>query len=343
MESVEKKPPICIAAGGTAGHLIPAQCYAKEHGNAFFVGHKLSENRFLDREKYPYYDIASAPSLRRPWPLAKGFFQSVRILRRMRPRLVVGFGSYHSLPVLAAAIFLRIPIRIYESNIRPGKINRAFIPFAERVYIHFDGQTEHIRKGVEHKPLSWGYHHFPLSVEVQKVHRKEMGLDPNLFTFLVFGGSQGAQAVNGIWLEALAHLSRVHPPFQVIHLTGKHTPIDGVAAQYEMLGIRALVMDYVRDLGPYWQMADLFVARSGAMTLRDALHFGVPGLMVPLPHAAENHQYHNAHYFQEVVGGGRLIHQRDLATETLLNEIEELIENIDQYRQKVQECGEAAP
>jgi UDP-N-acetylglucosamine--N-acetylmuramyl-(pentapeptide) pyrophosphoryl-undecaprenol N-acetylglucosamine transferase len=198
---------VLIATGGSGGHLFPAKQLAELLADCevVFAGHKLESTPFFDR-KVPYFEIASTGS-KKKWPiLLKGLFQSLKLLFRFRPDVVVGFGSFHSFPVLLAAAFFRKKIILFEANCSLGKVNRFFAPFACKVALQFPIPHE---KAVYVPLLPW---------TVKKAKTKNYQRDPKRMTILVFGGSQGADFINKTFCKAAKLLSF---PFQVIHLTGK--------------------------------------------------------------------------------------------------------------------------
>ena len=180
-----EKTPIILAVSGTGGHLFPAQALARQLHSVLFVGPNLSANRFFFHE-FPSENITAGKT---PWKIFRGVWESLKILRREKPRLVIGFGSYHSLPPLLAALILRIPIALYEPNKIPGRVNRLLRPFDEL-------------KNVPLKvPL---FHHLKVPKEEALAY---FGLKKGEPAILIFGGSQGAQK-----------LKEVKLPYQLIKL-----------------------------------------------------------------------------------------------------------------------------
>ncbi len=140
MKSSLKKKRIILSAGGTGGHLYPAQALAREleeEADLLFVASNLSKNRFFD-QTFPYQDISAGPipfsqplrALKGLMACTRGFFEALRLLKKFEPSVVVGFGSFHTLPLLAAAKFKNIPIVLHEQNAILGKVNRLFAPSA---------------------------------------------------------------------------------------------------------------------------------------------------------------------------------------------------------------------
>jgi UDP-N-acetylglucosamine--N-acetylmuramyl-(pentapeptide) pyrophosphoryl-undecaprenol N-acetylglucosamine transferase len=220
---------IIIAAGGSGGHLYPATGLARQlldQGNnvdLLFVASGLANNPFFDREQFPYREITSGTFARRSLltalrsckNIAGGYLQSRKILKNYEPDLVIGFGSYHSFPLLLGAHSLGIPIALHEQNSKPGRVIRFFSGRALLTGVYFPSAISQLKgKCIElAMPLREGY--------TKENCRRELaceyfGLEPNKMTVLVFGGSQGAKAINHIVSQALAGLCALGDSFQVL-------------------------------------------------------------------------------------------------------------------------------
>ncbi len=167
-----------LAVSGTGGHLFPAQALARDLKDVLFMGPNLSKNRFFFHE-FPSCDITAG---RTPFKIFKGVWESLKILRKEKPRLVIGFGSYHSLPPLLAALILRIPIALYEPNKIPGRVNRLLSPFNQLKDIPIKVPLFHHQKMPKEEALAY------------------FGLKQGEPTILIFGGSQGAQKLKEVTL-----------------------------------------------------------------------------------------------------------------------------------------------
>ncbi len=312
--NVMSKKRIVLSAGGTGGHLFPAQAVAKElssHAEVLFVGGGLSTNRYFEQTQFPFEEVSSSTfSLGRPFQLLKGsirllkgIYESRRVLAKFCPDLVVGFGSFFTFPVLAAAWMKHIPILIHEQNAIPGKVNRLFSSVAITTAITFPYSSS-LLKG--NSTLV----QFPLRSRVQKDERMNkdawnyFGLTPGPLTLLIFGGSQGANRLNTLFFEA-AHL--IGDRFQVLHFTGKEESAEKARALYATLKIHAYVKPFENRMDLALQIADLALTRAGAATISELIASETPAILIPFPYATENHQLKNAEYFVHHVGGGRLL------------------------------------
>lgn len=305
---------VLIATGGTGGHLFPSRQLAEllKGAEVAFAGHGLESSPFFDR-KIPYHEVASVSSLKK-WPaLIKGVWQGVKLLLRLKPDVVVGFGSYHSFPVLMAALLLRKKIILFEANCTLGKVNRFFAPFAKKIALQFP---------IPHKKGAY----VPLLPWVAKPKGKSSyQKDPNRMTILVFGGSQGAAFINKTFCEAAKRLSF---PFQVIHLTGK----EDREIQYE---VPSIVKPFEEDMASAYEVADLVVCRCGAGTVAELIQHQLPAILIPYPFA-HDHQRKNGEYLKN---GARMLLQKEATPERLAKEIEELMMRRDEYKKALSEIS----
>lgn len=303
---------ILIATGGTGGHLFPSKQLAEQLTDCevIFAGHKLNESPFFDRS-IPYFEITSASSLRK-WPtLLKGFFQALKLLWKLKPNVVVGFGSFHSFPVLLAAVILRKKIVLFEANCSLGKVNHFFAPFAKKIALQFP--VEH-KKAVYVPLLPW---------TKKRVRTQRYSRDPERMTILVFGGSQGATFINKTFCQAAKLLKF---PFRVHHLTGK----EDSEIHYS---VPALVKPFEEDMEAAYEIADLVVCRCGAGTTAELIRYQKPAVLIPYPYA-HDHQRKNGEYLKE---GARLLLQSEATPERLAQEIEQLRNNISLHKQALQQ------
>lgn len=333
--TVSKRKKVVIAAGGTGGHLFPAQALADELKKAdvdvVFMGAGLNENRYFDRGRHCYVDIPSATVFRRNplvlvkslLLLAKGIRQSVRRLREESPDLVVGFGSFHAFPILFAAHLQKAPIALFESNAFPGKVNRLFASFAAYTAVVFPKAREHLKgKAIEvAMPVRQAAKH--VSIEIARAH---FGLDPLYPAVLIFGGSQGALAMNELVVKSIEILRDQHAEFQVIHITGRETLVEQYKQAYASLKIRACVKAFEAEMPTAYQAASCAVCRAGAATVSELIAFEVPSILIPFPYAADDHQAKNALFVQNEVKGGVCLLEKGLTKEVLALEIHRFLD-----------------
>lgn len=310
------KRKVVIAAGGTGGHLFPAQRLQEQLNDCevVFAGHKLKESPFFDREKAEFREIEAAPLGKKffsgTW---RGFWQAWKFLREFKPDVVVGFGSFHTFPVLLAAVVLRKKIVLFEANCTLGKVNKFFKPFATKVAFQFP-----VKKGVV-VGLGKKINH--------RAHREQR----DAIKILVFGGSQGAAFINETFCHAAVMLKEQGVDFEVIHLTGKDE--ERIRMFYAERGIRAQVKDFEKDMASVYTSSDLAVCRCGAGTVMELLGYRMPSVLIPYPHA-HDHQRKNGEFL-----GARMILQREATAEKLAREIEKLLQELPQARRRLEELS----
>ena len=322
---------VLIAAGGTGGHIYPGIAVAKElmrrdpSSTVRFVGTaKGLENRLVPQAGFELSLIESAglvnmglaARLRGLAVLPKSFVGARRLVREFRPDIVVGAGGYVSGPVLLTAALMRVPTLVMESNAVPGFTNRRLARFVDAAAVSFEAALPYFGgKGVVTGN--------PVRREFFEVPAKPR--DPARFSLLIFGGSQGARAVNEAMVAALPQLSTRRDALRVTHQTGK-LDFEKVREGYEAAGWAeaADVREYIDDMMAAFGAADLIVSRAGATTSFELMAAGKAALMVPLPGQME--QRRNAEVMQEA-GAARMIPQPELSGERLARELGELMDD----------------
>lgn len=233
---------------------------------------------------------------------AVGVAQALPIVARFRPDVIIASGGYASVPVVTAAAMLRLArrlpglkIALIEPNALPGVANRALSRAADEVWgayadtaLYFPGKF--VKTGIPVRPEFYN----PLP---KADARRRLGLDPNRSTVLVFGGSQGARKIN-VAVSAMVARRRLPPEWQVLHITGKRD-YEWMAAERkaEHNDNKYLAMAYLDDMAVAHAASDVVVSRAGASSLAEFAVSGLPALLVPYPHAAEDHQRKNADVF----------------------------------------------
>jgi UDP-N-acetylglucosamine--N-acetylmuramyl-(pentapeptide) pyrophosphoryl-undecaprenol N-acetylglucosamine transferase len=295
---------VLFAGGGTGGHLFPALAIADEivrtapGSRCVFVGTKKKiEARIVPAKGYEFLTIWISGFHRRltldnalfPVKVAVSLVQSARILRRVKPDVVVGTGGYVCGPILYAASVMGIPVVIHESNSYPGVTTRMLARRAAEVMITFEETKKWLPAGV--KALVMGN---PTRAELDAAGRAESsasyGFDPSMKTLLVFGGSLGAASINEA-LEACAKQLTADGGLQIIWQTGSYPGSERFKA-CESKQVR--VMEFIDAMSRAYAASDLVVCRSGATTLAELTRLGKPAILVPYPRAAANHQELNA-------------------------------------------------
>lgn len=312
---------IIVAAGGTGGHLFPGIAIAKvlrERGHRvhFIVKKDRDSQAFLAREKFPssafYFEgfprKAALRTLLFPFTALAAFLSAQRIFQRESPDVFLGMGGYISVPAGLAARRRGVPIVLHEQNVRAGLANRFLARWATTVATSFDG-TEKLST-----PGSIVCTGLPLRPDLGPKDpaeaRRSLGLNPEAFTLLVFGGSQGARGLNTKFLNALKFLVRERPAWQYLHLTGAADE-EKVRAAYSALGCAAWVRAFHGDMSTIYSASDFVVARAGANTVMELRRMGRPALLVPFPFATDDHQTANARFLEQT-GAARVVLEKDL-------------------------------
>ena len=313
-----------IAAGGSGGHVFPAQALAEElieQGYEIqFIGGGLAANPYFKglgapAESIPCADMSGKDLFHLFEGGAKilgGAVKSYRLIRKYRPDLVVGFGSYHTFPVLLGARLYGAPIILHEGNSVPGKVNRLLSPYVLKTAIHFPSSKEQLKGRSCHAalPLRKPLRDKTLSREAALNY---FSLENDWPTLLVFGGSQGALELNKIVSESIIDYVRNQGiKFQILHFTGEGKLSEEIAASYKRFGIPHVVKPFEERMECAWKLADLAITRAGACSLAEQTEFAVPGILVPYPYATDNHQEKNADAFIESTRGAMKFLEKDL-------------------------------
>lgn len=321
---------LVIAAGGTGGHLYPAIAVAREFlrrdpaARILFVGTTRGiEQKVLAHEGFPLQLIDAKPVMgKSPVEIAKALlavplslWQSLRILKAEQADLVFGVGGYTSPAMVLAAAMKGIPAVILEPNAYPGMANKAVAPLARRIFLAFESTVQFFDAGktrVVGTPVRQAF----LQAVAKPPADSRTGLARRL---LVFGGSQGAKAINTAMIEALPMLKRLKVPLTITHQTGEADHAR-VTAAYTEQGVAAQVVPFLYDMPSVLEAADLVVSRSGAMTIAELTVCGKPAILIPLPTAIYNHQLRNAEVMANA-GGAVLLSQSDLTGARLADTI----------------------
>jgi UDP-N-acetylglucosamine--N-acetylmuramyl-(pentapeptide) pyrophosphoryl-undecaprenol N-acetylglucosamine transferase len=268
-------------------------------------------------------------SLVAAWSFGRAILSAREILREVKPHVVFSTGGYASAPVAAAARWERIPLVIHEQNSVPGLTNRLASRFATEVFLAFAMARRFFpRRG--HLRLSGN----PLREQVTagSANRalRSFRLEENRKTVLVFGGSQGARSINDALCDAVPHFAgRVDVQFLV--QTGQDD-YDRVAGRCREVEVKLWARRFIADMGDAYALADLVVCRAGAMTISELAACGLPAILIPYPHAAQNHQTRNAEMLAEA-GGAVVIDDAHLDGEELARTIDELLSDKRRLRE----------
>ena len=321
---------IVIAGGGTGGHLYPGIAVAREllrrrpDAVITFAGTARGiEARVIPREGFPL-DLLRSVGLKgtSPLALARGLgllplsgVDAWRILSRRRPHLVIGVGGYSSGPVVALAAARRIPTLLLEQNAAPGFTNRALAHVVDGAAVMFESTVGYFgRRGfVAGNPVRPEFFSHAVSPAAN--------VPPKV---LIFGGSQGAHAINVAGVEAAPRLAAHPRRVAVTHQTGERD-LEFVRDGYRRAGLEARVEPFLFAMEREITSADLVISRAGATTLAELTAAGRPSVLVPLPTAADDHQRKNADILRQA-GAAEVIEQKDLSGEALAARVHALLD-----------------
>lgn len=266
--------------------------------------------------------------------LGLGWLQARRLLKRLRPRAVAGFGGYPSVPTVVAASQLKCKTIIHEQNAVLGRANRVLAPYASRIATGFE-RTAMPRERDQARAVHTGNPVRPEVIEAATPYRAPDGEEP--IEILVTGGSQGAAVFSEIIPPALAALPESLRGHLRVTQQCREDGLAKVRAVYEGTGIQAELAPFFSDIPARLARAHLVVGRSGASTVAELAATGRPAIMIPYPHAIDNHQRANAARLCDA-GGGWLIPQEDATSESLSGLIRSLLESPDKL-QRAAECA----
>ena len=320
---------IIIAAGGTGGHIFPALAIADQLKSSYgaqirFVGTPRGlESRLIPQAGYPLSlirvgqlnQVSLLTKLRTFLDLPLSVVSSRRLLYEFRPHVVIGVGGYASGPVMAAAIFDRVPTLAVEPNAYPGLANRIIGKRVNAAAINFSAAAKYFRN-----PQVTG---IPVRAEFFHLSPRPASAPPHL---LVFGGSQGARALNILMPQIVARLLDAVPGLTILHQAGARHSAETLAAYFASgaPSARWQVLDFLDDMPARSEAADLVLSRSGASTVAELAAAGKPSLLIPFPKSADDHQRKNAEAFVEA-GASRMLLEPDLTPATLLDTLTALL------------------
>jgi UDP-N-acetylglucosamine--N-acetylmuramyl-(pentapeptide) pyrophosphoryl-undecaprenol N-acetylglucosamine transferase len=326
-----------LAGGGTGGHVIPAIAIAQQLKNEYgaevlFIGTARGiENRLVPAAGFPLRlvqvgalkNVSLATRAKTFFALPGAVLEARRILTEFRPGVVIGVGGYASGPAMMAAILKRIPTMAFEPNFVPGFANRVVAPFVKAAAVHFEETGKY-------------FHDCKVTGVPVRSAFFEKASQPSTPTVLVFGGSQGAHAINQAVIESAPELLGRVPGLHIIHQTGERD-YNGALAAYANFGGAVEVHRFIDDMPAMFARASLLICRSGASTVAEIASAGKPAVFVPFPRAADDHQKRNAQALERA-GAAVMIDEANLNRETMVSTVSSLLGDPS----RLQKMGEAA-
>ncbi|HPX92915.1 MAG TPA: undecaprenyldiphospho-muramoylpentapeptide beta-N-acetylglucosaminyltransferase [Bacillota bacterium] len=346
MNPKKSSQTIVIAAGGTSGHIYPAFAIASAIREALpsvsfiFCGAAGGlEQSMVESEGYTFRPIPAQNMPHRKdrryfswaWKNMTGVLKSRSLLKEEAPLLVIGTGGFVSAPLIAAARCMKIPYILHEQNAVPGRANRLFARRAQAVFISYESSRVHLpEKG---RIIFSGNPVRPLFLELDRARAREtLGLGEEIFLIMAMGGSLGSRTINtafahmddeGGWTALMAR----YPRLRLVISTGVQSSVDCAGEIAALPGVLE-AEPFFHD-APYWIAAcDLFIGRAGAMTCAEISSQGKPSVLIPFPHAVDDHQTENARAMEEA-GASLVLSDEEFNSRRLLEILEHLIARPD--------------
>ena len=334
---------VLMTGGGTGGHVNPAIAIAdtiKAHiptAEIAFVGTKRGiENKLVPAAGYKLYHVdvrgfrrsLSPANIRAAFLALTSPIAAKKLVREFKPDVVVGTGGYVSWPLIVAASKLGVPSAVHESNAVPGLAVRKLVPYVDKIFVNFAVTGEAL--GAPEKTMHVGS---PLRADFGMISRADarakLGLPPECRKYIVsFGGSLGAERVNGAMIELMRDYLAAHPDIYCTHACGAGGYAE-VRAAFEEAGLgkyRNLeLVEYIYDMPVRMAAADLVVSRSGAITLSELALAKKAALLIPSPNVTDNQQYKNAKVLADA-DGAVLIEEKDLAPGRICREVAAILD-----------------
>lgn len=319
---------VMIIAGGTGGHIFPALAVAdvlKQKGiDVHWLGSRFGLEQQLVEGRYPIYylsvnRIRGKSILRKllePIRLVGAVIQARKLIKRYAPDVVLGMGGFASGPGGIAAWLTKTPLVIHEQNAVAGFTNRLLVKFSSLV---LTGYPDAFKKSVNARFIGNPVRAVLSEIADPKARYADRNQALRVF---VLGGSQGAHGVNMCMTDMLGFLTP-DEPMEFWHQTGKQD-YDVVCSRYCSAGIAARVDVFVDDMQAAYEWADVLVCRSGALTVAEIMAVGIPSILVPFPHAVDNHQYYNGKYIADREAA-ILIPQKELTPRKLYEQLTQFI------------------
>lgn len=332
---------VVVMAGGTGGHVFPALAVARALQAQGVRIHWLGTRAGIEADLVPkagfaitYLDVGGLrgnglrPLLQAPKKLIRAVWKAMRVFKTVEADAVIGLGGYVTGPGGLAARFAGLPLYVHEQNAIAGFTNKALAKFATRILQAFPSAFAASPK------VEWVGNPVRDEITTLALPAQRYGARQGRLRVLVMGGSLGAVALNELVPAALAELSPAQRP-QIRHQAGrKHA--DKAAAVYQKLGVDAEILPFIDDMAAVYDWADLVICRSGALTVSELAAAGVASILIPFPHAVDDHQTANARFLSDV-GAACLFQQRDLTPAAFAVTLRELLD-----RPRLQDMAEKA-
>jgi UDP-N-acetylglucosamine--N-acetylmuramyl-(pentapeptide) pyrophosphoryl-undecaprenol N-acetylglucosamine transferase len=334
---MQKDKAILLSAGGTGGHLFPAIALAEELSS---LGYKnihlftdLRCQKYLTDEMPVQVQIVDlyinqgglVNTIKAIGRWFRSVFCAYRLVKKIQPAVVIGFGGYPTFPTLLASRIRGVPMIVHEQNSCFGRTNSFFSGYAKIVALSYKNTRRIAEEILEDKIVITGD---LIRGSIKNMPEKQ-DFTSSPFVLLVFGGSQGAKMFSSLVPGAIKILKEQHPEVDIEVIQQVRTEdLAEVQKIYDDLGVKSRLAEFFHDMGDIYQKAHLAVTRAGAMTIAELTQVGLPALYIPLLSSADNHQYYNARAIEEAKASW-FFFQQNITSRALSREIYDLMINRD--------------
>ncbi len=335
-----KKTNIVVTGGKTGGHIYPALAISEilenEYNiNPYYIGSKNGmESKILMNEKIPFYGLNFAPfvgisyerKVKSVFINIAGFFLSLILLFKIKPKLIIGTGGFVSGPVLMAAFVLRVPIIIHEQNVAPGFTNKLLAKISKEIWVTFNESSKYFpnnkRKVLTGMPLRKSFQKL-----IKKDAKKYFGIEEGQKVLLITGGSQGSKLINTsvreLYVKIIKELN-----LDIIHITGTKFYNEIISSlnkeeQELVKDGKLIIKDYISEMEQALNAAEITISRAGASFICELIVTKSYSILIPIKKSASNHQLMNAKAIEKS-GMGKIIEEDNLTSKILFSTLESL-------------------
>ena len=349
---------VIMTCGGTGGHIYPAIAIADEirrrkpDAEILFVGSEIGLERDIVPENGYDIKLIEADGFNRRnllknvkviQRILKGTMQSRRILKEIKPDVVIGTGGYASAPIMKEAQRMGIPTYVHEQNAVPGVTNKVLEKKVEKMFLGFEEASKYFKHPEKHIVAG-----NPVRKEFIETSREEarasLGFKPSDFVLLAFGGSQGAGRVNKAMIRIIETFNGVKD-FKVCLATGGYY-YEAIHRELDEKGIKIEaninIMEYIHDMAKYLSACDMVICRSGALSVAEVTVCGKPAVFIPSPLVTGNHQFYNAKAVADK-GGALIVEEKDLDNDELVSAVLKLKNNSQRLKSMAEKSFSCAP
>ena len=349
---------VIVTGGGSGGHIYPAIAIAdkiKERepdSEILYVGNDLGlEKDIVPGSGYPL-ELVTARWLDRKSVVelaltgmvtARGVLQSLKIMRKFKPDVVIGTGGFVCVPVVFAGHLYGAKCYLHEQNAYPGVANRVLEKFVDKVFLGFPDAGEFFKEPKKHVPAGNPVRERFYNVD-QDAARERLGIPKDDFVIFSFGGSQGAEKINEVGFDLMEAVNG-HRDVTYVFGTGSQY-YDEILEKAKDKGVEIQpnikVKSYINDIQYYLGAADLIISRAGALSVAESTVCGKALLLIPSPNVTGNHQYYNAKSVADQ-GGAIILEEKDLTSEQLISQVMRLKNNPEMLKEMAEASKKCGP